>query len=386
MVKNLIHFVYAFILVIAIYVPETARGQEYKVAEFGIDVMDLTARTKPRVDVNGRKCAVLKVLACDKIVGAKGSVIGDIESLGMEKLIYVPHDTKQIQLNFENHYPLRLVFDDYGYPTVSEQMVYIVKLVESNDIIITQLNQSNHQVDTSHKIQDEVATLPEKYTEQGILQHGITLFNQGYFERAINEFRNIAHNVNAQYYLGLCYESDGNHQDFLESFDWFRRAAEQGNKDAQYKLGECFWQGKGVKKNLKNAFKWYHSSAEQENSSAQKILGHFYEYGIGIKKSKSDATYWYRKAAEQGDIDAIYLIGLCYEMGNGVQQSDDYAVYWYKKGAELGDPFCQTALAECYATGKGIKKNENDALFWYKKAAEQGHEDAINNLKRRGLW
>lgn len=106
----------------------TISAQEYEVACFDVEKTDLTARTNPRIDSNGRKCAVIKVYANDKIAEARGSVIGDIKSTGMEKLIYIAHDSKQVELIFENHYPLKIIFMDYDIPSVTGQMTYICKL------------------------------------------------------------------------------------------------------------------------------------------------------------------------------------------------------------------------------------------------------------------
>lgn len=83
-----------------------------------------------RVGNNGRKCALLKVYVQDGINHANGSVIGEIEAKGMEKRIYMAHDSKQVELVFDNHLPLRIKFDDFKIPVVTEQTVYILRLVD----------------------------------------------------------------------------------------------------------------------------------------------------------------------------------------------------------------------------------------------------------------
>jgi len=45
--------------------------------------------------------------------------------------------------------------------------------------------------------------------------------------------------------------------------DEYRESAEQGNADAQYMLGECYYYGAGVEVNHKEAVKWYQKAAEQ---------------------------------------------------------------------------------------------------------------------------
>ncbi len=60
-------------------------AQEYEVVSFEVKQNDLTARTNPRVDANGRKCAIVKVYADDRIATVRGAVVGEVESVGMEK-------------------------------------------------------------------------------------------------------------------------------------------------------------------------------------------------------------------------------------------------------------------------------------------------------------
>ena len=53
---------------------------------------------------------------------------------------------------------------------------------------------------------------------------------------------------------------------------WFRLAAEAGHAGAQYKLGESFANGTGVKQNLILSYQWLTVSATQLNSDAFKGL------------------------------------------------------------------------------------------------------------------
>lgn len=61
-------------------------------------------------------------------------------------------------------------------------------------------------------------------------------------------------------------------QDRKEAVEWCRKAAEQGNVDAQYKLGVMYGSGKGVPQHFAEALKWYQLAAEQGNEYALKAL------------------------------------------------------------------------------------------------------------------
>uniref|UniRef100_UPI0040262DE2 tetratricopeptide repeat protein n=1 Tax=Alloprevotella sp. TaxID=1872471 RepID=UPI0040262DE2 len=60
----------------------------------------------------------------------------------------------------------------------------------------------------------------------------------------------------------------------------------------------------GVDKDYGKAAEWYRKSAEQGNSEGQWKLGGCYEFGQGIDKDYGKAVEWYRKAAEQGNTEA----------------------------------------------------------------------------------
>lgn len=49
--------------------------------------------------------------------------------------------------------------------------------------------------------------------------------------------------------------------------------AEQGDAEAQFKLGNRYKQGKGVGKNFRQAVEWLTKAAEQGHSGAQNNLG-----------------------------------------------------------------------------------------------------------------
>jgi TPR repeat protein len=116
----------------------------------------------------------------------------------------------------------------------------------------------------------------------------------------------------------------------------YRKAAEQGDAEAQFNLGKCYQIGNGVSQDYAEAVKWYRKAAEQENAKAQNNLGVCYVKGEGVSQDHAEAVKWYRKAAEQGYANAQYNLGLCYENGQGVSQDNAEAIKWYRKSAEQG--------------------------------------------------
>lgn len=160
----------------------------------------------------------------------------------------------------------------------------------------------------------------------------------------------------------------------------YKKAAEQGDAEAQYNLGRCYYDGDGVTQNYKMAIQWFKKAAEQGHATAQNSLGICYYNGEGVKPDPQEAVKWYRKAAEQGYAEAQSNLALCYENSRRVTGSYEEAAKWFIKAAEQGYAYAQYRLGDYYFYGHYFKMNREEAMKWYKKAAEQGYDKAQNRL------
>ena len=179
-----------------------------------------------------------------------------------------------------------------------------------------------------------------------------------------NEFLSLADN---------CYES----RDYTRAAEWYRKAAEQGDAKAQYRLGHLY-EGKisgGLAANHSESIFWYQKAAEQGYFFAQDKLGNIYEE----RQDYSKALFWYLKASERGP-SPKFSLGRMYENGYGVKQDYSEAVSWYRKAAEQGDTNAQGSLGRLYLNGYDIELNESTAVYWFFEAAKQGHAIAQYNL------
>ena len=152
----------------------------------------------------------------------------------------------------------------------------------------------------------------------------------------------------------------------------YRKAAEQGNADAQYNLGLCYEVGSGVPKDEVEAVKWYRKAADQGYVEAQSYLGDCYANANGVKKDEVEAVKWYRKAAEQGNAEAQYNLGFCYSIGSGVPRDAEKSLNWgrkavkgYRKVAKHGNTAAQIGLGGCYAFAVGVPEDKVEAYAFY---------------------
>jgi TPR repeat protein len=88
-----------------------------------------------------------------------------------------------------------------------------------------------------------------------------------------------------------------------------------------------------IDKDFTNA---YHFCKEDEDSNAQYIIGEMYYNGFGVKEDHAEAAIWFRKAAEQGNPEAQYVIGQMYYNGLGVKEDHAEAIIWFRKAAKQG--------------------------------------------------
>ena len=123
-------------------------------------------------------------------------------------------------------------------------------------------------------------------------------------------------------------------------------------------------------------------AAEQGDAEAQCQLGELYMRGEGVAKDQTEGIQWILKSAEQGYATAQLYLGICYAAGAGVPRDAAQGALWLQKAAEQGVPDAQAMLAQYYFTGTGVDQDYQEGLKWLRMAAEQGHEDAMELLRQ----
>jgi hypothetical protein len=68
----------------------------------------------------------------------------------------------------------------------------------------------------------------------------------------------------------MYHDGRGVPQDYKKTFEWFTKAAEQGNALAQLALGFMYHDGIGLPQDYVQAYKWFNLAAAQDNEDAKK--------------------------------------------------------------------------------------------------------------------
>lgn len=163
---------------------------------------------------------------------------------------------------------------------------------------------------------------------------------------------------------------------FQKCRDGVKTQAEAGNPEAQYALGFMYFAGVGLTQNFSAAVLNFEKAANQGNSLAKHKLGSMYHSGDGVEQNFSRAKSFFRSAAEQGYTLAQYDIGMLY-LESGVDDQDDLmkAVSWLQMAADQGLAIAKGRLGLIYLSGEGVKSD--------KKTAEKLLSNAVDGLIQR---
>ena len=132
-------------------------------------------------------------------------------------------------------------------------------------------------------------------------------------DSAIYWFKLAAQQDYARAYIHLAelYEEKG---DFIQSLRWYEIAADSGDEDALYKLGEVYTKGTWAKKDIKKAETFFQRAVEgfqnslvynEKDEDALYKLGVCYYNGYGVKKDKRKAHQLFKKADKFGSLEAF---------------------------------------------------------------------------------
>lgn len=146
-------------------------------------------------------------------------------------------------------------------------------------------------------------------------------------------------------------------------------AATQGNPDSQNKLGNLYFSGLGVSKDLNIAEFWYQKALIQRNVKAAYNLGLLYS----TLKKPAVAFKYFQKSADQNFPSGVFQVGYSYIEGVGVSKDIPKGLSLVRKAADDGEAMAQGYQGRLYHYGEHVKKDYAEALKWYLKAAEQGN-------------
>jgi len=139
------------------------------------------------------------------------------------------------------------------------------------------------------------------------------------------------------------YSNDNNCNSYLESDNPIQTLNDlkaDSTPEAQFCVGAMYFKGIGTEANETISFEWVKKAAEQGFAPAQSNVGAMYILGTGVDANENAAVLWYQKAAIQDHSLAQCALGTLYYEGKGVGQDYIEALKWLTKAKGAG---CQKA-------------------------------------------
>ena len=117
--------------------------------------------------------------------------------------------------------------------------------------------------------------------------------------------------------------------------------ATNGNPRAQTQLGLLYYHGDGVTQDLLQAFNLFYAAATQGDREAQYHLGNLYLYHHDIPLVDNEdpdrtGAMWIIDSATRGFPEAQYTLGLLLLAGTGVRLDPSEGIVWIRKAASGG--------------------------------------------------
>jgi len=119
-------------------------------------------------------------------------------------------------------------------------------------------------------------------------------------------------------------------------FDFQMKLAKKGNAEAEFKVGEMYETGFGVKKDQKQAEIWIKKAAAQGHETAGFKLLYWDIKKNGLKGDNKKKFADLRTKARDGSTQAMYYVGMMYAYGVGVKKNYDKSLDWLNKATFIG--------------------------------------------------
>ena len=78
-----------------------------------------------------------------------------------------------------------------------------------------------------------------------------------------------------------------------------------------FNLGVCYYNGQGVTQDYKKAFEFYQRAADNGDADAMFNVGNCYYFGRGVTQDYNKAIEFYQRAADKGHVGAMKQLDIC---------------------------------------------------------------------------
>lgn len=124
-------------------------------------------------------------------------------------------------------------------------------------------------------------------------------------------------NTYSQYFLHYFYLIDGKFKDYEKGLEYLFMAAEGDYTEAQVLLGKLYMHGDyGLEESEEKSYQWFLRAANLKNAEAERIIGDMYTHDYYVEQDPHKSLEWLEKAVAHGDEKAHISIAELYMDGS----------------------------------------------------------------------
>ena len=171
-----------------------------------------------------------------------------------------------------------------------------------------------------------------------------------------------------------------------EALPWALRAAQAGHLFGWHIVGDIYWEGKIVERNLTYALECFEKTASYGNDPyACRQAGDMYFRGLGAPQDYARAVQYLEQKGE--DPCNNDMLGICYLLGHGCEQDVNRGrMLLERSGSSI---YKNYGLGMLYTQGLGVQENIEKGVEYLRAAGNyEPAREALKNYKKSifGAW
>lgn len=198
--------------------------------------------------------------------------------------------------------------------------------------------------------------------------HATDLFFSGQLDQSNKLLKELAENGNhdAYYYLALIAKRKGEAP--TKALEYLKKAADAGNPEAMFKIGDMYANGEGVEKDLLKAMDWQRKSESFSYKSPPDIYYLPTDNNSTTPLAPSSILDSLIAEAKGGNLSSQYKVAKSYDFGLHGSKDGNKAIEWYQMAAKNGHSYSQLLLGYFFCRGIYVTKNIKQSNIWLSKS------------------
>jgi uncharacterized protein len=170
-------------------------------------------------------------------------------------------------------------------------------------------------------------------------------------------------------------------RDKTAAFNWYLKAAQQGEPNSQVNIAQMYMEGRGTPQNNDLGLDWLLRAANSGFRDAETNMAILVMTGYALPQDFDKAMGWALKAARQHSFDQYFSLTYLYSKPEK-DVSPEAAAFkqWLENAGEAGSVDAQFLLGYLAASDQGFPDKYSEAAQWLELAAKQDDQYAKLNL------